>query len=335
LRNIFKNGKNGTVIYTKTKMRKQPKLSIVIPVLNEEENIPTLNDRIKKTLDNKVDYEVIWVDDGSNDSTPEILKRITSEDSRVKGLTLMKRSGQSAALMAGIEKATGEYIATIDGDNQNDPKDFLAMLKKLEKEDLDAVIGWRKNRWNGNFFRRIPSLVANKMMKIAFGDLGIHDTGCMVKVVKAKIMKEIKLYGELHRFMSYMIGMYGAKMGEVPVSHKKRERGVSKYGLGRMFTVIFDIVNIKFLSMKRKTPIQFMGPLALITYFIGAIAAGWAFYEKFVNGVDLDSNPLLISSFICLVMGTQFISFGLLGELILRSYYDNSETTIYVVRKEY
>ncbi len=316
-------------------MKEQPKLSIVIPVLNEEENIPTLNSRIKKTLGGKIDYEVIWVDDGSTDSTPKILEKITTEDKRVKGITLMKRSGQSAALMAGIEKAKGDYIATIDGDNQNDPKDFLAMLKKLEKENLDAVIGWRQNRWNENYLRKLPSLFANKMMKIAFGDLGIHDSGCMVKVVKAKIMKEIKLYGELHRFMSYMIGMYGARIGEVQVSHKKREKGISKYGLKRTLTVAFDIVNIKFLSMKRKTPIQFMGPLALFTYFAGVLAFVWALYEKFANNVDLDSNPLLISAFICLVMGTQFFSFGLLGELILRSYHESSNTKVYVIRKEY
>ena len=315
-------------------MKNKIELSIVIPILNEEENIPTLNNRVKKTLDGKVDYEVIWVDDGSSDSTPKILKKICKEE-RVKGLTLMKRSGQSAALMAGIEKAQGEYIATIDGDNQNDPKDFLPMLKKLKKEDLDAVIGWRKNRWNGNFFRKLPSLFANKLMKIAFGDLGIHDTGCMVKVVKAQIMKDIRLYGELHRFMSYMIGMYGARIGELPVSHKKRTKGTSKYGLRRTFTVAFDIVNVKFLSMKRKTPIQFMGPLALFTYIVGVLAFVWALYEKFVNGVDLDSNPLLISAFICLVMGTQFISSGLLGELILRSYHESSNTKVYVIRKEY
>ena len=311
-----------------------PKLSIIIPVLNEEENIPILNDRIKETLTNKIDYEVIWVDDGSNDGTQKILEKIC-KDPRVNGVTLMTRTGQSGALMAGIKKAKGEYIATIDGDNQNDPKDFIKMLEKLEKEDLDAVVGWRQNRWQGNFIRRIPSLTANKLMKMAFGDLGIHDTGCMVKIVKASIMKDIKLYGELHRFMSYLIGMAGAKMGEVPVHHQKRTNGVSKYGFSRTLIVIFDILNVKFLTMKRKTPIQFMGPLALMTYFLGGIAAVWAILDKVINGVDLDGTPLLVTAFICLVMGTQFISFGLLGELIIRSYYENGNNSTYSIRKEY
>ncbi len=315
-------------------MFNKPKLSIVIPVLNEEENIPILNNRIKETLEGNIDYEVIWIDDGSNDSTPEILEEIC-KDKRNKGISLMRRSGQSSALMAGFDMSEGKYIATIDGDNQNDPKDFLAMVEKLEAENLDAVIGWRQNRWQGNIIRRLPSLAANKMMKMAFGNLGIHDTGCMVKVAKAEIVKEIKLYGELHRFMSYMLGMYGARMDEIPVSHKQREHGKSHYGFRRTLTVVFDIINVKFLTMKRKTPIQFMGPIALATYFLGAIATIWAVLDKIINNVDLNSTPLLVTGFICVIMGTQFISFGLLGELILRSYHESSHTKVYAIRKEY
>jgi glycosyltransferase involved in cell wall biosynthesis len=312
---------------------KKPKLSIVIPVLNEEENIPLLNDRIKETL-SEIDYEVIWVDDGSTDNTPKILAEI-SKDPKVHGITLMKRTGQSGGLMAGIMKARGEYIATIDGDNQNDPKDFIAMLEKLEQDNLDAIVGWRQNRWQGNVIRRIPSLAANKLMKMSFGDLGIHDTGCMVKVVKADIMKEIKLYGELHRFMSYLIGMYGAKMGEVPVSHKAREHGVSKYGFGRTLTVIFDILNVKFLSMTRKTPIQFMGPLALGTYFLGGLTGLYVILDKLITGADITGSPLFLITILSLIMGTQFLSFGLLGELVIRSYYEGGEKTPYAIRKEY
>ncbi len=314
---------------------KNKKISIVIPVLNEEKNIKILNKRIKKTLKDNLDYEVIWVDDGSTDKTPQVLKEICKERN-VKGISLMTRTGQSGALMAGIKEATGEYIATMDGDNQDDPKDFIKMLKKLEKEDLDAVIGWRKNRWSGNFFRKLPSLTANKIMKIAFGDLGIHDTGCMMKVVKADIMKDIKLYGELHRFMSYLLGVYGAKMAEIPVNHKPRKHGKSKYGLKRTITVLFDILNVKFLTMKRITPIQFMGPLAVLTYIVSVASGGYLLYGKFTNDINITGSPLFTTSLISFMMGTQFFLFGLLGELVLRSYYENGKgKSVYAIRKKY
>lgn len=316
-------------------MLNKPKLSIVIPVYNEEENIPELNKRIKKGLNGVFEYEVIWVNDGSKDGTKEEIKKICLEDTNFHGITLMSRTGQSGALMAGIDRANGQYIATIDGDNQNDPADFVKMVKKLETDDLDAVIGWRKNRWSGNILRRLPSLFANKLMKIAFGDLGIHDTGCMVKVVKSAIIKDIRLYGELHRFMSYLLGMYGAKIGEVEVYHQKRPHGKSKYGIGRTLTVIFDILNVKFLTMRRKTPIQFMGPLALITYVLSFVSLVIAVFDKILNNADLTENPLLLITVFGLIMGTQFFSFGLLGELILRSYHENGDRKTYAIREEY
>ena len=335
LRKILNCGKNIVINYIHKRMINKPKLSIVIPVYNEEENIPVVSENIKKGLEGKIDYEVIWVNDGSSDDTKNEIKKICLEDTNVHGITLMSRTGQSGALMAGIDRAKGQYIATMDGDNQDEPSDFLKMVEKLEEEDLDAVVGWRKNRWQGNVIRRIPSLIANKMMKMAFGDLGIHDTGCMVKVVKASIMKDIKLYGELHRFMSYLLGMYGTNMDEIVVHHRAREHGKSKYGFGRTLTVIFDILNVKFLTMRRKTPIQFMGPLALVTYVVSAISFVAAIFEKFLNQADLTENPLLLITVFGLIMGTQFFSFGLLGELILRSYHENGERKTYAVREEY
>ncbi len=309
-------------------------LSIVIPVLNEEENIETLNNRIKNSLQGKIDYEIIWVDDGSSDATSEIIEKI-SKDKRIKGISLMSRTGQSGAMMAGIDFAQGEYVATIDGDNQNDPKDFLKMFELIKKADLDAVFGWRKNRWSRNILRRVPSLIANKIMKITFGDYGIHDTGCMVRIVKTDILKNIRLYGELHRFMSYLICITGARFKEVRVNHKEREKGVSKYGLGRTITVIFDILNVKFLTMRRKTPIQFMGPIALVTYFLGFVAILVALFEKIFHNADLTGTPYLLFSIFTLIMGTQFLSFGLLGELILRSYHENGNRKTYIVRKTF
>ena len=313
----------------------KPKLSIVIPVMNEDRNVEATYKRIKETLENKIDYEVIWVDDGSKDETPKVLEQLAGNDERIHGITLMTNTGQSGALMAGIEKAKGELIATMDGDNQNDPADFLKMVELLEKEDLDAVVGWRKNRWSGSFLRKFPSLLANKLIKMAFGDLGIHDTGCMVKVVKADIMKNIKLYGELHRFMSYLIGIYGARMGEIEVTHKARTYGQSKYGFKRTFTVIFDIMNVKFLTMKKKTPIQFMGPIAFGTFMIGFIAGIILILMKIFQDADITGSPFFMLSILSLIMSFQFISFGLLGELIIRSYYENGDRKVYAIRKTY
>jgi glycosyltransferase involved in cell wall biosynthesis len=313
----------------------KPKLSIVIPVMNEDKNVEEIHKRMKETLDGKIDYEVVWVDDGSKDNTPNVLERICKENENVHGITLMTNTGQSGALMAGIEIAQGELIATMDGDNQDDPADFLKMVKKLEDENLDAIVGWRKNRWEGNFIRKVPSLIANRLMKMTFGELGIHDTGCMVKVMKADIVKNIKLYGELHRFMSYLLAMYGARLGEIEVNHKERTYGTSHYGFRRTFTVMFDILNVKFLTMKKKTPIQFMGPIALGTLFIGFISAVALILMKIIRGSDITGSPLFMLSILSFIMSFQFVSFGLLGELILRSYYENGGKKVYAVRRKY
>lgn len=313
----------------------KPKLSIVVPVMNEDRNVEEIYKRMKETLDGKIDYEVIWVDDGSKDNTPKVLEKICKESENFHGITLMTNTGQSGALMAGVELAQGELIATMDGDNQDDPADFLKMIRKLEEEDLDAIIGWRKNRWEGNFIRRVPSLIANKLMKMTFGELGIHDTGCMVKVMKADIVKNIQLYGELHRFMSYLLAMYGARLGEVEVNHKERTYGTSHYGFKRTFTVMFDILNVKFLTMKKTTPIQFMGPMALGTLCIGFASGITLILMKIINGSDITGSPLFMLSILCIIMSFQFISFGLLGELILRSYYENGNKRVYSIRKKY
>jgi hypothetical protein len=173
-------------------------------------------------------------------------------------------------------------------------------------------------------------------MKMAFGDLGIHDTGCMMKVVKADIMRNIKLYGELHRFMSYLLGVYGARIGEITVSHKPRKYGKSNYGLKRTITVLFDILNVKFLTMKRMTPIQFMGPLAVLTYLVGFACGIYLVHAKITSNINITGSPLFTTSLISIMMGTQFLLFGLLGELVLRSYYENGkDKSVYAIRRTY
>lgn len=314
----------------------KPKLSIVIPVLNEEGSVEKQNKKIKEQLGGKVDYEVIWVDDGSTDETSKIIAQIAKGDKRVKGITLMRTVGQSGALMAGIDRAEGEYIGLMDGDNQNDPKEFIEMFDLLEKKKLDAVVGWRQNRWDGNIIRRIPSLMANWLIKVSLQGTDIHDTGCPVKLIRADLLKEIRLYGELHRFLSYILHMNGARLGEIPITHRERESGSSKYGIGRTLTVLFDILNVRFLLMRKKTPIQVFGPIGLLLYVLSFILFGFLALEYVFNAIDVSGSPFFITSIIGLVMGTQFITFGLLGELIIRSYYENSESKkTYMIRSEH
>ncbi len=315
---------------------KLPELSIIIPVLNEQGNIEIQNSKIKKSLVGKFDYEVIWIDDGSTDDTPDIIDKISKEDSRVKGLTLMRRVGQSGALMAGIEMASGKYIAIMDGDNQNDPDEFVKMYEKLINDNLDVVVGWRKQRWQGNFLRRIPSLLANFMIQSSFRTVSIHDAGCPIKLGKATVLKNIRLYGELHRFLSYILHSHGARLGEVEIKHRERKSGQSKYGIGRTFTVIFDILNLKFLFMRKRTPIQVFGPIGLLLFLTSFLFALYLIYEKLFGVIDVSASPYFILSVISLVMGTQFLTFGLLGELIIRSYYENGmDKKTYAIRKTY
>lgn len=309
------------------------RISLIIPCVNEQGNVTILADKIRKAFEGKFDYEVIWVDDGSIDKTPDELKEISRSYPEQKALILMRNVGQSNALMAGIDIAKGEYIATMDGDNQNDPDEIPTMLQKLEKEDLDVVVGWRKKRWKGNPVRRIPSIVANKIIKNSFRMIEVHDAGCPVKVIKADLMKHITLYGELHRFLTYILGDMGARVGEIEIKHRKRTIGKSNYGLGRIPKVLIDILNLKFVTMRKKTPAQVIGPFAVYMMLIGLVSGIMMIYQKFAYGQDMTDSPLLILSVLSIVMGVQVFILGLLGEFIIRSYFEGSGKKKYYVRE--
>jgi len=311
------------------------KLSLVIPCLNEEKNVKPLAEKINKAFKGKFEYEVIWVDDGSDDSTAEVMKEISKKYPQQKAIILMRSVGQSTALMAGFDSAKGEYIATMDGDIQNDPDEIPSMLKKLEKENLDMVVGWREKRWKGNPLRRIPSLIANWVIKKSFRRVDVNDAGCPVKVCKAHIMKEVRIYGELHRFLTYVIGDMGARIGEVKIVHRERNSGVSKYGIGRTFKVLIDIVNLKFLTMRKTTPIQLMGNVALILYFFSVLSLVWMLYLKYVNGIGMTQTPLPVFVMMFVLMGTVFLAIGLLAEIVVRAYFEGSDKKSYVVREEF
>lgn len=315
-------------------LSKNMKLSIIIPVHNEEKNIPIQEENIRKFLKGKIEYETIWVDDGSKDSTSKVLKEICTKYPENKAIILMRNIGQSGALMAGLDAAQGEYVGILDGDNQNDPE-FLPMIKKLEEENLDAVVGWRKNRWQGNLIRRIPSLLANKFIQSSFKEVNVHDTGCPVKVIKASIAKNIRLYGELHRFLTYIISSYGARIGEVVVNHRERTSGKSHYGISRTFKVFFDVINLRFLALRKKTPLIVAGPFALFFYMIGALSIVYLVIAKILLQIDITGDPFFIIGMMSFIMGTQFIALGLLGELIIRSYYESGDRKTYAIREKY
>ncbi|HEQ65445.1 MAG TPA: glycosyltransferase, partial [bacterium] len=299
---------------------------------NEEENIEVLANKIKESFVEIRDYEVIWINDGSVDKTYEVLKKIADIDKRNKYISLMSRTGQSGAIMAGINKSSGKYIATLDGDNQNDPSDLIKMYKLIESSDYDAIVGWRKNRWKGNIFRRLPSLIANKIIKLSFPGVNIHDAGCPVKIVKGNIIREVKLYGELHRFLTYIIGSMGAKIGEIEVTHRKRSKGKSKYGIGRTLKVIFDIINLKFLFLKRTTPIMLTGPIALTLLVVAFASSVYLTVNEILYDINITGEPLFLVTIMSIIMATQFISIGLLGELVIRSYYETNNKKTYMIR---
>ncbi len=310
------------------------KVSLVIPCLDEEKNVFPLAEKIQKAFSNKFSFEVIWVDDGSVDNTAEEMKKVCKKYPEHKAIILMRTVGQSSALMAGFDLAKGEYIATMDGDIQNDPDELPEMLKKLEKENLDMVVGWREKRWQGNPIRRIPSLVANSVIQRSFKRTNIHDAGCPVKICKANIIKEVRIYGELHRFFAYIVGDMGARIGEVKILHRERKNGISKYGIGRTLKVLIDIINLKFLSMKKTTPIQIMGPVSIFLYLFSVVFFIWMLYLKFAKGTGMSDTPLIVLSMMFALMATMFLVMGLLAELVVRSYFEGSDKKSYMIREE-
>ncbi len=310
------------------------KISLVIPCLNEEKNVGPLAEKIDKAFKGKFEFEVLWVDDGSSDKTPQVMKEVSKKYKEQKAIILMRSVGQSTALMAGFDNAKGEYIATMDGDIQNDPDEIPTMLEKLEKENLDLVVGWREKRWQGNPLRRIPSLMANKIIKKSFKNIDINDAGCPVKVCKASIIKELRIYGELHRFLTYVIGDMGAKIGEVKIVHRERANGVSKYGISRTLKVLIDIINLKFLTMRKTTPIQLMGNVALALYILSFGSFVWMIYLKIVKSVGMTQTPLPVFAMMLVLMGTVFLAIGLLAEIVVRAYFEGSDKKSYIVREK-
>lgn len=322
-----------TQIVSDKKVKVLPELSLFLPVLNEEENLRPMHAKISealKTLGKTA--EVIYVDDGSTDKSLQVLREIAAADKRVRVISLRRNYGQTAAMAAGIDAAKGEILFPMDADLQNDPKDISRLLDKLN-EGFDVVSGWRKNRQDKMITRRIPSMFANKIISW-IGGVPLHDYGCSLKAYRKDVLQDVRLYGEMHRFIPIYASWAGGKVAEIPVAHHPRVSGKSKYGLSRTLKVIFDLITIKFLATYQTKPLYVFGVFGLIAFFISAAAGIWAFVLKFFYDVSFILTPLPLIAIVLLAISVQFFLMGLLAELLVRTYHESQGKAIYSVREK-
>ena len=314
-------------------IRKQmPKYSIVVPFHNEDENVMRLYDRLTAVMEATGEsFELVFVDDGSSDDTFRLLREILGVDSRVAVVKLRRNFGQTSALAAGFDHATGEYIIAMDGDLQHDPEDIPLFLEKLA-EGYDVVSGWRKVRIDNFMMRRLPSRIANWLMARLSG-VDIHDFGTTFKAYRSDILHQIPLYGELHRFIPALASWLGASICEIPIKNINRERGVSHYGIGRTFRVFFDLITIRFLLRYLSRPLHFFGTVGIVAMAGGSGISLYLMAEKVLRHVNvMDTHgPLMVSAAVLLVAGIQLLALGLLGEMQVRHYYEPSRRAPYSI----
>ena len=312
-------------------------LSIVLPIYNEEESIPALAKELPAALDTiGKSYEIICVDDGSRDGTFAALKAWREQDDRVHVIRFRRNFGQTAAFAAGFDRARGDVVITMDADLQNDPADIPKLLAKMD-EGFDVVSGWRVERWQEGLksfiVRKIPSATANWLISKTTG-VYLHDYGCSLKAYRNEVVKGIKLYGDMHRFVPAIASWFGVTVAEVPVKYRSRRFGSSKYGAGRIFRVLLDLMTVRFLLGYSTRPIRIFGAWGLISLLAGFGAAVYLTILKLFYNVQLSDRPLLLMAVLLMVVGIQLISMGLLGELIVRVYFESQGKPIYTVREE-
>lgn len=303
------------------------KLSVIVCVYNEEPNVKPLVKAIFEALSD-IDFELIYVDDGSNDGTVKKVKSI--QDKRLRLVELKMNYGQSSALSAGIDEAQGEYIVLMDGDLQNDPADIPLMLAIAETENWDLVAGIRANRQDGMFLRKIPSKIANFIIRRSTG-VHMKDYGCTLKVFKSDLAKSIGLYGELHRFIPVLAAQEGAKITQVDVKHHPRTHGASKYGIGRTFRVVSDLLLMMFFKRYMQKPMHLFGNLGVLIFGMGALIDLWLLILK-IMGQDIWGKPLLILGVMFTLAGIQLITVGIIAELLVRTYYESQRKTPYKIK---
>lgn len=306
-------------------------VSVVVPLLNEQDNIGPLYEQITETLADKYDYEIIFVDDGSDDNSLSILTGLQQADAKVRVIVFRRNFGQTAALGAGFDHARGEIILAIDADLQNDPADIPKMIDKLN-EGYDVVSGWRKKRHDNAITRLLPSMMANWLISAITG-VKLHDFGCTLKAYRRQVLTQINLYGEMHRFIPALASWGGARICEIVVNHRPRTAGTAKYGLGRIWKVILDLITVKFLGSFSTKPIYIFGGLGLASAFAAVISGLAVLYQKFFSGLAMNRNPLLVLTAMLITATIQLILMGLLAELLVRTYHESQNRSTYVIRE--
>lgn len=314
-----------------------PQLSIVLPIYNEEESLPHLLAELVPALEvTGRTFEIICIDDGSQDNSFEELKKLRDQDSRVRLVRFRRNFGQTAAFAAGFNRARGDVVITMDADLQNDPADIPKLLAKID-EGYDVVSGWRVDRWQegvGSLIKRkIPSAVANWLISTGTG-VALHDYGCALKAYRSEVVKNINLYGDLHRYIPAMASYIGVTVTEVPVSYRSRKFGRSKYGLGRIPRVLLDLLTVRFLLSYSTRPIQIFGLMGLLAFAGGMLIGLYLTFMKVVYGTDLAERPLLLLAILLVMVGVQLITMGLLGEMVVRTYHESQGKPIYTIREE-
>lgn len=309
-----------------------PEISVFLPVYNEEPNLRPLHAKLDEAL-TKLNRsgEIIYVDDGSTDGSLRILRELAQLDSRVRVVALKRNYGQTAAMAAGIDAARGNVLIPMDADLQNDPADIIRLLNRLD-EGYDVVSGWRKNRQDKLITRKFPSMVANRLISW-IGGVPLHDYGCSLKAYRREALQDVKLYGEMHRFIPIYASWAGARVAEIPVEHHARTMGKSKYGLSRTLKVVFDLMTIKFMASYQTKPIYVFGSFGMLAFFVSILAGLYAVFLKLFHKADFVQTPLPILAIVMFAVGIQFLLMGLLAEMLVRTYHESQAKSIYAVRE--
>jgi len=310
----------------------RPEISVFLPVYNEEPNLRPLHAKMDQALEKLGrSAEIIYVDDGSTDGSLKVLRHLAELDNRVRVVALRRNYGQTAAMSAGIDAARGNVLIPMDADLQNDPADIVRLLDKLD-EGYEVVSGWRKNRQDKWITRKIPSMIANKLISW-IGGVPLHDYGCSLKAYRREALKDVRLYGEMHRFIPIYASWAGARVSEIPVEHHPRTMGKSKYGLSRTLKVVFDLMTIKFMASYQTKPIYVFGSFGMLAFLISFLAGIYAIFLKLFHKADFVQTPLPILAIVMFAVGVQFLLMGLLAEMLVRTYHESQAKSIYAVRE--
>lgn len=307
-------------------------LSVVIPVKDESRNLEPLYDELTATLRARGgDYEILFIDDGSTDDSFEVMKRLQAQDPRVRVIRFRRNFGQTAGFAAGFAHARGRVIVTLDGDRQNDPRDIPMLVDRLA-EGYDIVCGWRRDRKDRWLTRRVPSMIANWLISRATG-VALHDYGCSLKAFRAEVVKPLRLYGEMHRFIPAIASEMGVRVAEVVVHHRPRREGTSKYGLSRTLRVVLDLLTVKFLLSYSTRPLQIFGLIGILLAGAGLVITAWLAVQRLVFAQAIGDRPLLLLGILLLFLGVQFVTLGLLAELQTRTYHESQDKPTYAIRE--